>query len=188
MAMLGTPSQEYLEWLQQQRSDARRFLDRLPHQPEPEPFVYPAASREACHALTRMLVLHPERRATAADTMQMDFFRALHRPKDLQETAREAVDWTLDGAEPTRRLLQSHLSAECAHFPLEFPWRERDALASCEQLPEARMPEVGTTGAKSSGALQPFALAPRDVSWDLSTQAPSPELHRELPSDEEDDD
>mmetsp|Transcript_4772 Transcript_4772/g.14201 ORF Transcript_4772/g.14201 Transcript_4772/m.14201 type:complete len:376 (-) Transcript_4772:56-1183(-) len=128
MSMVGTPSKDELGWLPP-RSPAWSFLQETAACTRQRwETVFAEASRECLGAVERMLAFSPRARATAEEAICLPYFLTLHDPSD-EPTADAPADWSLDELVPTRRLLQNHAYAECAHFRPDLAMRDEEFLA-----------------------------------------------------------
>lgn len=128
--IMGTPTENDLDWLPRD-CPARTLLHRLPQCEKTEwNEMYPLASANAIETLNSLLCLHPKKRVTAREAMQMRYFCRYHRPDDLLMVADQPVDWRFDNFEPTRRVLQNHIYAECSRFHPEILRRDAEFLSS----------------------------------------------------------
>lgn len=130
LTIIGTPSEEDMEWLPK-KGPARSFVMKIPPaQKQSWKNIFPKASVVAIEAIECMLTFNPEKRTTVHDCIVLPYFENLHMPDD-EPVAAKPVDWAFDKFEPTKRLLQNYIYAECARF---YPHiKERDH-ARVEQL------------------------------------------------------
>jgi len=129
LQVLGTPSEEDLEWLPQ-KSPARNFIKKVPICGKTQwSLIYAKATAAGIEAIDRMLTFNPLKRATVQDALQFKYYESLHMPDD-EPSAETPVDWSFDKFTPTKLLLQNYIYMECAAFHPDILKRDSQLLAS----------------------------------------------------------
>jgi len=127
LQVVGAPALRDVAWLKDHPTAAKyvlRFRD-LPGRSWTS--VFPDSSPETARAIGEMLRFDPTKRPCASECMQLAAFSELFRENDLKPDS-EPIDWSFDRFEPTKRLLQNYLYAECAAYDPSIV--ERDGLES----------------------------------------------------------
>lgn len=128
LEVIGAQTGSDLDWLGQGCDSARRFVAKFRDlKGRSWTAVLPDASAVATAAIGQMLSFNPSRRPNAAECMRLPVFSELFRERDIG-TGTEAVDWSFDQFEPTKRLLQNYLYAECARFNPQIVERDGGKL------------------------------------------------------------
>uniref|UniRef100_A0A7S4VRV9 Mitogen-activated protein kinase n=1 Tax=Alexandrium monilatum TaxID=311494 RepID=A0A7S4VRV9_9DINO len=127
--VIGTPTEDDLGWLPP-RSPARGFIKKAAVcTKQPWNTIYPSATPSGIYAIEQMLTFNPERRATVQETLTFKYYETLHMPDD-EPVAEHPVDWGFDRFQPTKRLLQNKIYAECYKFHPDIAVRDKELLAA----------------------------------------------------------
>lgn len=130
-AILGTPSDEDLEWVSA-NSSARKFLDNMRRsrtKKQQWTSIYPTATVDSVALLEALLSFNPTRRIDASEALRMAYYGELHSPED-EPVADMMIDGRFMVSTPTKKLLQNHLYVECCRFHPDIEERDKDLLHS----------------------------------------------------------
>ncbi|XP_051974984.1 mitogen-activated protein kinase 12-like isoform X1 [Xyrauchen texanus] len=113
MKITGTPAPDFIVKLQSQ--DAKNYLRGLPKVPKKDlKIIFFKASTEAVSALERMLVLDPEKRASAAEALELPLFTEFREPEE--ETEALPYDHSMDNTEMPLEQWKRHTFTEILAF------------------------------------------------------------------------
>ncbi|XP_051544102.1 mitogen-activated protein kinase 12-like isoform X2 [Myxocyprinus asiaticus] len=112
MKITGTPAPDFIVKLQSQ--DAKNYLRGLPKVPKKDlKIIFFKASTEVS-ALERMLVLDPEKRASAAEALELPLFTEFREPEE--ETEALPYDHSMDNTEMPLEQWKRHTFTEILAF------------------------------------------------------------------------
>ncbi|XP_035258258.1 mitogen-activated protein kinase 12 [Anguilla rostrata] len=113
MKITGTPTQEFISKLQSQ--DAKNYIKSLPKiQKTDLRVLFSKVNPLAVSVLERMLVLDPERRASAAEALSQPYFAEFRDPEE--ETEAQPYDHSLDNTDLPLELWKRHTFTEILSF------------------------------------------------------------------------
>lgn len=116
--VLGTPSDEELQWLPGSSRAAKDFIRNLP----PAERIswqskFPEAPAAAMESLEAMLRLDPSKRPTAQEALRLPYFHDVFVEEELKMDLNvEMMDWSFDDFQPTRQSLQELIYEECLKY------------------------------------------------------------------------
>jgi mitogen-activated protein kinase 1/3 len=129
LGVIGTPSEEAMDWLPP-KSPARAFIKKIPVATKQAwQKLYPKASASAVEAIEAMLTFSPVVRKDVEGCLNMPYYSQLHMPDD-EPVSEKPIDWAFDKFQPTKRLLQNYIYAECAQFHPDIIKRDEKLLDS----------------------------------------------------------
>lgn len=113
MKITGTPAADFVVKLQSQ--DAKNYIRSLPKvQKKDLRIIFSKASSDAVCVLERMLLLDPERRASASEALTMPFFSEFREPEE--ETDAQLYDHSMDNTDLPLEQWKRHTFTEILTF------------------------------------------------------------------------
>lgn len=152
LAVLGTPSEEELQWLPE-GGEGRRYLKKFDFVEKVSwEQALPQVSEQTRDAVQAMLHFDPGARIIVQEAMRLPYFENLYKMEDA-EVVLAKIDWSFDDFRPTRSLLQKYIYDECASFHPEILERDRSFWE------RVRNEESATPITYASAAAPPHAMS-----------------------------